>query len=160
MKHKKMITVLTFLIGVVVLHAQEVVPASGGQATGIGGTVSYSVGQVVYNDQTGTNGTELQGVQQPYEIMVSLGVKEHNFNLELLVFPNPAINSVNIKFNKNMVDRMSYQLYDMQGRLLKKQKLTALNTLLKLEHLPSATYFIRVMNNQKTVKTFKIIKSN
>jgi len=160
MKHKKMITVLTFLIGVVVLHAQEVVLASGGQVTGIGGTVSYSLGQVVYNTQSGTNGTESQGVQQPYEIMISLGVKEKNSNLELSIFPNPAINSVNIKVNQSILDNMSYQLYDMQGRLLKKQKLTSLNTILNVEHLPSATYFIQVMNNQKTIRIFKIIKSN
>ncbi len=48
-------------------HAQEVIDASGGVATGSGGTVSYSLGQVVYTFNTGDGGMENQGVQQPVD---------------------------------------------------------------------------------------------
>jgi len=50
------------------LQAQVAIPASGGNATGTGGTVSYSVGQVFYTINTGTTGFIVQGVQQPFEI--------------------------------------------------------------------------------------------
>jgi len=50
------------------LQAQETIPASGGKASGSGGTASYSFGQVVYTTYTGTNGLVAQGVQQPFEI--------------------------------------------------------------------------------------------
>jgi hypothetical protein len=65
MKHKKTITSVAFLlIGLGGLSAQESVNGSGGDATGTGGTSSYSIGQVVYTTATGTNGSVAQGVQQ------------------------------------------------------------------------------------------------
>lgn len=47
------------------MNSQESLNASGSEATGTGGTVSYSVGQVFYSTQTGSNGTLSEGVQQP-----------------------------------------------------------------------------------------------
>ena len=38
--------------------------ASGGDASGIGGSSSYSIGQVFYSNYIGLNGSEAQGVQQ------------------------------------------------------------------------------------------------
>ena len=55
-------------------HAQQTTISSGGDAAGIGGKVTYSVGQVAWNILTGTNGSVIQGVQQPYEISVISGI--------------------------------------------------------------------------------------
>ena len=67
MKYKKTITSVAFLLlGLGGLHAQESPTASGGEATGTGGTASYSVGQVVYTTNTDATGTVTQGVQQAY----------------------------------------------------------------------------------------------
>ena len=53
MKHKKTITSIAFLLlGLGGLHAQEALPATGGEATGAGGSSSYTVGQVVYTTDT------------------------------------------------------------------------------------------------------------
>ena len=75
MKHKKTITSVAFLLlGLGGLQAQQSPTATGGEATGTGGTASYSVGQVVYTTNTGTNGSMAQGVQQPYEISTTVGI--------------------------------------------------------------------------------------
>ncbi|MFT7299094.1 MAG: hypothetical protein ACI9WO_001916 [Sphingobacteriales bacterium] len=64
MKHRKAITSIAFLfLGLGGLQAQETVPATGGEATGNGGSSSYTVGQVVYTTNTGTNGSVAQGSQ-------------------------------------------------------------------------------------------------
>jgi len=70
MKHKrlKLCALLLFGLGLTGLQAQESVNAAGGNASGSGGTVSYTVGQVVYTTKTGTNGSVAEGVQQAYEI--------------------------------------------------------------------------------------------
>lgn len=61
------------LFGLTPINAQETVLSSGGNATG-GGSVSYSVGQIVYNAYPGTNdNSEAQGVQQPYESSIETG---------------------------------------------------------------------------------------
>ena len=47
------------------IQSQESVLAAGSEATGAGGTVSYSIGQLFYTSQTGGNGSLSEGVQQP-----------------------------------------------------------------------------------------------
>ena len=73
------------------IQAQNAIPASGANGSGAGGTISYTVGQVVYTTSTGTMGSVAQGVQQPYEISVVTSLEEaKDFSLEFVVYPNPA----------------------------------------------------------------------
>ena len=59
-KNKLKLGVVALLfLGLSNLQAQEAVPASGGEAGGSGGSVSYTVGQVVYTTKTGTNGNSV-----------------------------------------------------------------------------------------------------
>jgi len=157
MKHKKTITSMAFLLlGLGGLHAQQSPTATGGEATGTGGTASYSVGQVVYTTNTGTNGSVAQGVQQPYEISTTVGINETSINLELSVYPNPTTNYLTLKTDDNT--NMSYQLYDLQGKVIENKKVSSNATNISLEGQPTATYFLNVVKNNQIVKTFKIIK--
>ena len=158
MKHKKTITSITFLLlGLGGLHAQETVTTSGGDATGTGGTASYSVGQVMYTTATGTNGSIAQGVQQPYEISVTTGVNKTTINLELSVYPNPTTDYLTLKVEDNT--ELNYQIYDNHGKVIANKKVTATTSTINLESLPKATYFLNVVNNSQVLKTFKIIKN-
>ena len=51
----KLITMLLLSLGFTGLNAQEAIPATGGEASGSGGTVSYTVGQVAYITNTTNN---------------------------------------------------------------------------------------------------------
>ncbi len=62
------LVLLSFIASLSFSLAQEVIPASGGNATGSGGSVSYSAGQVFYLTHEGTTGSVNEGAQQPYEI--------------------------------------------------------------------------------------------
>lgn len=159
MKYKKLKTSAVFLLlGLGGLHAQEVVPATGGEALGTGGTASYSVGQVVYTTNTGTNGSIAQGVQQPYEIFITVGIDVKNINLELSVYPNPTTDYLTLIVEDVEFSTLNFQLYDMQGKPIESSRLLSNRTTIKLENLPISTYFLKVTDNQKLVKTFKIIK--
>ena len=70
MKHNKehIIIILLIILSSFRIMAQQAINASGANATGSGGSVSYSVGQVLYTTNSGSNGSSAQGVQQPYEI--------------------------------------------------------------------------------------------
>jgi hypothetical protein len=68
------------------LYAQKTVVPAGSEATGIGGTSSYTLGQVFYTTDTGTKGSVEKGVQQPFEITTTLGVNETTINFELSVY--------------------------------------------------------------------------
>ena len=155
---KKIITSATFLLlGLVVINAQETVTAGGGEATGAGGTVSYSVGQVDYTTNTGINGSVAQGVQQAYEIYVTTGVNQIAINLEMIVYPNPTTNYLTLKVEDN--SNLSYQLYDLQGKVIENKKINSNSINISLEEKPTAAYFLNVINNNQIVKTFKVIKN-
>lgn len=160
MKHRKTITSVAFLLlGLGGLHAQENTVVTGGEAAGAGGTVSYSVGQVVYTTATGTNGSVAQGVQQPFEISVTTGINETSINLELSVYPNPTTNFLSLKVESKKLESLTYQLIDLQGKVIENKKVNDNSTTIKMEGLPKATYFLKVTNNQNIVKTFKVIKN-
>jgi hypothetical protein len=158
MKHKKTITSIAFLLlGLGGLQAQESPTAAGGEATGTGGTSSYSVGQVVYTTATGTNGSVAQGMQQPYEISVTIGVNETTINLELSVYPNPTTNYLTLKVDD--FETLNFQLIDLQGKVIENKKVTATTSTIEMEELPKAIYFLKVTKDNQLIKTFKVIKN-
>jgi hypothetical protein len=158
MKYKKTITSIVFLIlGLGGLQAQKTVTTAGNEATGIGGTASYTVGQVVYTAGTGTNGSVEQGVQQPFEISTTLGVNETTINLELSIYPNPTKDLLTLKVEK--IENLHYQLIDMQGKLIESKTVRSNSSNISLENQPTATYFLKVTKNNHLIKTFKVIKN-
>jgi gliding motility-associated-like protein len=64
---KKLIVTGFILMSLLVnkLYSQQNTIVSGGEATGSGGSLSYSIGQVVYSTYSGSTYTLIQGVQQP-----------------------------------------------------------------------------------------------
>jgi ABC-type uncharacterized transport system substrate-binding protein len=56
------------------------------------------------------------------------------------------------------ISNLSYKMYDMSGKLLQSEKITSNQTSIVMSNLVSATYFVKVIQGNKEVKTFKIIK--
>jgi hypothetical protein len=165
MRHKKLklSAVLLLGLGLTGLQAQEAITATDGNASGSGGSVSYSVGQIVYTTNTGTNGSVAQGVQQPYEISVVTGLKEaKGINLICSAYPNPTTDFINLKVDASTtlsIQSMSYQLFDINGKLLENKKIEGNETSIVMSNLVPATYFLKVTHDNQEVKTFKIIKN-
>ena len=112
-KRLKLSTLLFLGLGLTIsVQAQKAIPASGGNATGTNGSVSYTVGQVLYTTNIGTNGSVAEGVQQPYEISVVVGIEQaKDINLICTVYPNPATDlltlEVEIAANENLFFQLS-----------------------------------------------------
>ena len=158
MKQKTLLFIPFVLIGFLNLVAQETIPATGGDASGSGGSTSYTVGQIVYTTNSGSNGSVAQGVQQPFEIQIVLGVEEETIQLELVVYPNPTTDFLNLKIQNFGDNQISYQLYDMLGKQLRQDKISVKTTRINVQQLPIATYFLRVVDSNKPIKIFRIIK--
>ena len=155
---KKTVALLLLGFGITTVQAQQATTATGGNASGSGGTVSYSVGQIAYTTNTGSNGSVAQGVQQAYEIF-SVGIIDTDLNISLQVYPNPTTNFLTLNVGKSELSNLNFQLYDLTGKLIENKKITSTTETIRMENLPSATYFLKVVNNNKEVKTFKIIKN-
>jgi len=158
MKRKKTIlSILSLLLGLVGLQAQENITATGGEAKGTGGTVSYSIGQVIYTTATGTNGSVESGVQQPYKISTTVGINETTISLKLSIYPNPTTNYLTLRTEDNT--NLSYQLYDMQGKIIETKIVSSNSINISIEEQPAATYFLNVVKYNQIIKTFKVIKN-
>ena len=159
MKHKK-VKLSVFLLGLgLTAQAQQATTATGGDASGSGGAVAYSVGQIVYTTNTGTTGSVAQGVQQPYEISIVLGIEDNSINLGLSAYPNPTTNFLTLNVGNAELSTLNFQLYDILGKLIESRKIISISETIAMENLPTATYFLKVSNNNNEVKTFKIIKN-
>lgn len=152
-------TLLACTFSLSTVTAQTSVNATGGNASGSGGSASYSVGQVVYTTNTGTNGSVAQGVQQPYEISVVTGLEEaKGINLSVSVYPNPTTDYLQLKVESEKLKDLSFQLYNMNGKLIQSEKITGNQTSIVMSNLVPATYFVKVVQGNKEVKTFKVVK--
>ncbi len=158
-KSRAIVLLATGLLWAGFAQAQESVNSSGSYATGSGGTVTYSIGQVVYTTNTGLTGSVAQGVQHAYEIF-NLDIKETTLNISLTAFPNPTTENLSLLISDYNNEKFSYQLFDMQGKQLRNGQITAQQTQINMNSLPIATYFVNVVNQEnKKVQSFKIIKN-
>ena len=158
--NKLLIIIAAFSFNIVALQAQETVTTSGGNAGGGGGSVSYTIGQVAFSTLSGTNGSAVQGVQQPYEISVVTSVEDPEITgIDCIVYPNPATNTIKLSIASPDLNNMRYRLYDIKGVLIQEMKVENEETDIPLVKLAPSTYILRVIRNMKELKTFKIIKN-
>lgn len=141
------------------VQAQQATLASGGMASGTGGSVSYSIGQLVYTTHKGANGSVAQGVQQPYEIAVVSGIIEPLLNFSVSVFPNPTSGMITIQLGDNSNRRLNYHLWTLEGKLVEKKPLEKNQTQISLDAYPSGIYLLTITHQNKKVKSFKIVKN-
>lgn len=160
---KRKIVYLTFLflmnVGVIQIFAQQTVTSSGGNATGAGGSVSFTVGQIDYSSHASSSGSVSEGVQQPYEFYV-LGMDDNDaFAAELSVFPNPATGLIILRTEGQVAEDLNILLTDINGKILLKQRIVDSETKIALDAYPPATYLMVVYKGSNQLKSMKIIKN-
>ena len=160
MKQKRLkISAFLLLLAGLGIHAQGLPLTSGGESTRNGGTVSYSIGQVFYETKNGSEGSVAEGVQQAYEISIVTALEgSKSVNVMVNAFPNPTQNDLTLTVENLNLSTLSFQLYDLEGKLLQKEKITSFTTIISKATFLPATYFLKVMQGNKEIKTFKIIK--
>ena len=156
----KLSAVILLSLGLTGLQAQEAIPSSGGNATGIGGSASFSVGQAFFTTNTATNGYSIaEGVQQPYEISVVIGIEQaKGINLECVAYPNPVCDILKLKVESKQLKDLSFKLFDINGKLIDIKKVDSEEISINMSKLVPAIYFLKVIQPNKEIKTFKIIK--
>jgi len=137
-------------------YGQEEISTTGGVISGSGGSASYAVGQLTTTTLTGTTGSVNNGLLQPYEIVVVLGLAEA---IDITAYPNPTQDNVNIhaEFDKHV--GLTYVLYNMNGQRLLQDDLTSKKGTIDMKDLPSDTYFLKILKKSNEIKTFKIVKT-
>jgi hypothetical protein len=158
-KKVKLTVILLSAIGLTGVQAQEALPASAGNASGSGGTSSYVIGQVMYVASTGTGGSQAPGVVQPYEISVLTGLEEEkSATIQCSVYPNPANDILTLRIDGEVQEQYIVSLYDINGNLLESKKTEGTETKIDMKNMAPAIYYLKVIQKNSEVRTFKIIK--
>ena len=150
--------ILLFFLGSLNLSAQDSFNSGGGNATGATGNSSYSVGQVVYTAYASTAGSMTEGVQQPFEISVVLGIEHREIQLEAIAYPNPTLDYVHLQINNVAINKLDYRITDINGSIIKRERISQNRTTIPMYQLASATYFLSITKDKQVLKTFKIVK--
>jgi hypothetical protein len=141
------------------VQGQQTIPAAGGNANSSGGSVSYTVGQILYNTITGSTGTVVQGVQQPYEISVVTAIRNNeDIILKCSLYPNPTEGITKLVLESADFGKLRFKLFDLNGELLQDKKIESSDMEISLENFSPSVYFLKVFNSNSEVKTFKIVK--
>ncbi len=138
--------------------AQESVNSSGVNASGSGGNVSYSIGQLTFNEYSNGTGSVAQGVQHAYEI-VTLSVMDSGLDISVNVFPNPTVDQLTLSVTNQTQLALTYELRDLNGKLIAEGKVEDNQTSIDMQAFTPASYFMNVISNQQTIQSFKIIKN-
>ena len=143
-------------------YAQSGFVSSGADGANENGSVSYSVGQVVYQSYESSDGlmSLTQGVQQPYTISslpLPDGLQEIS-TINLTAYPNPTSDVLNLSIEGTEVDGLVYSIYDIKSRIHLTGDITSENTQIDVAHLLSGVYFVEIQKNKKPVRAFKVVK--
>ena len=139
------------------IEAQSDVVSMGGTATGDGGTVTYTIGQIAVQSYEESGVIISEGVQQPYEIQI-IGIDNYpGITLNAVVFPNPTNGNVQLTMNNVQLEG-EVRVSDMSGKLLFVKKIEGNITEIPMAELAAGTYFVNVCQGQQVLKTFKVIK--
>ena len=97
-------------------------------------------------------------MEQAYEIY-SVGIKETALNISLSVFPNPTSDFLTLKVEDYNNETLFFYLLDEQGKLILIEQIKNQNTQLSMSTLARGSYFINIVQTNKKIQTFKVIKN-
>jgi len=162
MKKKLKLPIFYFMTGFVIMNAQEMHVAlipCGVNATGANGNISFTYGQLFYQSAQSTTGSIQNGIQLPFEIFsIQSNILDY-YGIELITtYPNPASDYLILKIGKTGFPNFYYQLFSLDGKLLRSDKVTEHETYISMSSLLSSLYYLRIYTGNREIKTFKIIK--
>lgn len=92
------------------------------------------------------------------QLNVSLGINKQQESLQILVYPNPANDYINIQLPPVELQNKELEISDITGKLLKKQNLNQAVECINLSDLTQGMYFLTIKRDNHILKILKIIK--
>ena len=171
--HSCIVLLACFLLVSVSLQAQNLatstVNVAGGQGKTSAFSLDYSIGEqsAVVRYQSPASGSISAGLLQTLTSVITSMLPPPNSEGEALVlFPNPAADYSTLKGALSKPGYLSFQLVDMQGRVLQSDNPVYYSRQVEKEFslsgLAAGMYFIRVtfsVEGMTQTRTFKLIKA-
>jgi len=140
------------------IGAQQTLLTSGGNASGTGGSASYSVGQIAYTYAEGSAGSLSAGVQQTYEIIEVTGIAETDEML-ISVFPSQVTSFLSLVTETDNFKVLKFRLFDLNGKMIRSGKIKDRLTKIYVGDLVRSTYLIEIYDGNIKSRSYKFIKN-
>ncbi|MHB0756823.1 T9SS type A sorting domain-containing protein [Polaribacter sp. M15] len=153
----------TILLGVLLCashltYSQTTFASSGGNIKSDTGSLTFTVGQLVYITSNNDNGSIAQGVQQPFEFQVLSDSGISQKNITLLTYPNPSSDYFVVSTTDTLNNKLEYTLFDIQGKQIKTGRIVKRKTNIEIQDISNGVYFLKFTNGKQLLKSLKIIK--
>src|SRR5690606_16006719 len=140
-------------------NLQYSINTSGGEISGVEGSISYSIGQVNYLSYQKNNSFTAEGVQQPLIISIKqIEIIEEKEIFTMAAYPNPVMDYFIIEASSYTDRSLRYNLTDLNGNLIKEGPINEPGATVDVSRLAVAIYLLNITDNSQHVKTFRIIK--
>jgi hypothetical protein len=152
-----MVAIVLMLLVSGAAKAQQVIASSGETLQNTSGTLSFTLGELVIDTKTNSNGILTQGFQQTKITITAINDLYKN-DISITVYPNPTTSKVTLNIEKCKPGKYAYVLYNNTGKLLLKENINNNEALISFDPYAPAFYIIKIQCNGKDVKSVKIIK--
>lgn len=153
----KIVAVLILGLGASTLKSQELVSTTGGLYSDDQLTVSWTIGEPVIETFTGGSYVLTQGFQQPGLVLVGVEDFDDQF-VNIKVYPNPTSDYVRLDLNVD-IENLSYRILNASGKVLENKNIKDPSTRISFDNVESGLYLIHLMDGNKTMKIFRIVKN-
>jgi len=124
--------------------------------TGLTATVAPST-ETTYTLIGAINGICQQSVTITQSVISCIGLEEYNGSKqEMIIFPNPSNGMVSVKFT-SLGEKSSVQIMNVTGQAVYTEEVKDTNAILNLKGLAKGVYFLQLREDNKTIKTSRII---
>ena len=136
-----------------------VIGSDGGHSRNNQFSLDYTIGEVVteFGEDTLNNVHLTQGFQQTMLAIVS--VEEHVQDIEIDVYPNPAVDYLNVSI-PTLQEDMQFALFDMQGKLIEQQKINNQAFTIGFSNMSTGNYLLVFSNKDQRIKTLQVQKTH
>ncbi len=157
---------MTFVVQYQKLFSQSISPQSiNSGATSmsqVNGSLSFTVGELVVLTQTDSEGNTLGGGFTSGSTISTAKLQEPKAEiLQVLVFPNPTSDLLNIQINHSAIKQLLISIVDMQGKEVFAGRYTVLSNTIGINtaQFEIGTYFLNLKDtNNEILGTYKLIK--
>lgn len=161
-KMKKILLLLFMVFCYTLVYCQSlnptVIATAGNFYANANNSVSWTIGECIPETFSDSSNKLTQGFQQGiYEIKTAADFTENLLKINL--YPNPATDFVNLEISSQNDKVFTYQLFDVNGKCLKNEKITSVKSEITLTGYSGGILLLNVFENEnKLLKSFKIIK--
>jgi hypothetical protein len=130
--------------------SQQTISPSGGNITGIKENLSFTIGEVFYDNK----GNSKDGIQQGFKLIY----KPLYSSLQLSLYPNPTTELLYFNVGDNDYENLHYQIFDFVGQILESGMLSQKQNWISLKKFPSQDLLIQFYRNAYEHISYKVLK--